>query len=98
MLAEKNGKLAIDTETVGQPVMAAKIVGFSVAVNADDAYYVPLAHKDDAPQLDIKEALAVIRAPLKIRPLSKSPTTANMTRMFLPITASTLPAWWKTLK
>ena len=65
MLAEKNGKLAIDTETVGQPVMAAKIVGFSVAVNADDAYYVPLAHKDDAPQLDIKEALAVIRAPLE---------------------------------
>ena len=65
MLAEKNGMLAIDTETVGQPVMAAKIVGFSVAVNADDAYYVPLAHKDDTPQLDIKEALAIIRAPLE---------------------------------
>ena len=65
-LAEKNGILSIDTETVGSPAMQAQIVGFSVAVNADEAYYVPLAHTDNAtPQLDINVALDIIRIPLE---------------------------------
>ena len=58
----KAGCIAIDTETIGEPVMQAQLVGFSLAVEGD-AIYVPLRHNTTEAQLSVKEALAVI-APL----------------------------------
>ena len=56
--------MAIDTETVGEPVMAATLVGFSLSVTGADAAYVPLAHGDlTVTQLSCATAMAHI-APL----------------------------------
>lgn len=58
------GVVAVDTETVGSPVMAAALVGFSLSVTGAEAAYVPLAHSGlEAAQLPQETALAHI-APL----------------------------------
>ena len=56
------GEFAFDTETIGSPAMAAEIVGFSLAVENESAY-VPLAHKEDTPQIPRARALEMM-APL----------------------------------
>ncbi|AYA02789.1 DNA polymerase I [Acinetobacter sp. WCHAc010034] len=44
-------RFAFDTETTSLDYRVAQIVGFSIAFDAQDAYYVPLAHDyEDAPQ------------------------------------------------
>lgn len=43
----KAGRFALDTETTGLDAFKDKIVGFSLAVAAGDACYVPLAHGKD---------------------------------------------------
>ena len=40
------GRLAIDTETTSLDVMKAELVGISLAVEPQEAFYVPLAHED----------------------------------------------------
>ena len=53
--------VAVDTETVGEPVMAAHLVGFSLALD-DCAAYVPLLHCADSPaQIPIADALHIIK-------------------------------------
>lgn len=64
------GGVAVDTETVGEPVMAARLVGVSLSVDGSDAAYVPLAHVAEAAlpggavavegQLPVARALAVL--------------------------------------
>ncbi|ATO19606.1 DNA polymerase I [Acinetobacter sp. LoGeW2-3] len=56
-------RFAFDTETTSLDYRIAQIVGFSVAFDAQDAYYVPLAHDyDGAPeQLDRDTILAQIK-------------------------------------
>lgn len=54
---------AIDTETTNLDYRVAELVGFSVAFDAKDAYYVPVAHDyEGAPeQLDREQLLAQIK-------------------------------------
>ena len=56
-------KFAIDTETTSLDYRVAEMVGFSIAFDAEDAYYVPLAHDyEGAPaQLDRSSVLAQIK-------------------------------------
>lgn len=56
-------KFAIDTETTSLDYRIAEMVGFSIAFDAEDAYYVPLAHDyEGAPaQLDRSSVLAQIK-------------------------------------
>ena len=56
-------KFAIDTETTSLDYRVAEMVGFSIAFDAEDAYYVPLAHDyEGAPaQLNRSSVLAQIK-------------------------------------
>ena len=56
-------KFAIDTETTSLDYRVAEMVGFSIAFDAADAYYVPLAHDyEGAPaQLDRSSVLSQIK-------------------------------------
>lgn len=56
-------RFAIDTETTSLDYRTAQMVGFSIAFDAQDAYYVPLAHDyENAPkQLNRDEVLAQIK-------------------------------------
>ncbi|MGQ9374365.1 DNA polymerase I [Acinetobacter tandoii] len=56
-------KFAIDTETTSLDYRIAEMVGFSIAFDAQDAYYIPLAHDyEGAPeQLDRESVLAQIK-------------------------------------
>ena len=59
------GTFAVDTETDGEEVMRASLVGFSLAL-ANAAAYVPLMHNDlTATQMSKEEALAQIRPVLE---------------------------------
>ena len=60
-------RFAFDTETTSLDYRIAQIVGFSVAFDAKDAYYVPLMHDyDGAPQqLDRESILTQIKAILE---------------------------------
>ena len=63
-------RFAFDTETTSLDYRIAQIVGFSVAFDAKDAYYVPLTHDyEGAPQqLDRETILA------QIKPILENPT------------------------
>ncbi|MDQ8952820.1 DNA polymerase I [Acinetobacter rudis] len=56
-------RFAIDTETTSLDYRIAQLVGFSVAFDAQDAYYIPLAHDyENAPkQLDREQILSLIK-------------------------------------
>ncbi|NIE98157.1 DNA polymerase I [Acinetobacter sp. Tr-809] len=64
---------AIDTETTNLDYRVAELVGFSVAFDAKDAYYVPVAHDyEGAPeQLDRKQLLAQIKPILENEQVKK---------------------------
>lgn len=66
-------RFAFDTETTSLDYRVAKIVGFSVAFDAQDAYYVPLAHDyENAPaQLDREQILAQIKPILEDESVQK---------------------------
>ena len=60
---QETDHFAIDTETTSLDYRIAELVGFSVAFDANDAYYVPLAHDyENAPeQLNREAVLAQIK-------------------------------------
>ena len=64
---------AIDTETTSLDYRVAQMVGFSVAFDAHDAYYVPVAHDyEGAPeQLDREQVLAQIKPILEDENIKK---------------------------
>lgn len=64
---------AIDTETTNLDYRVAELVGFSVAFDAKDAYYVPVAHDyEGAPeQLDREQLLAQIKPILENEQVKK---------------------------
>ena len=66
-------RFAFDTETTSLDYRIAQIVGFSVAFDAQDAYYVPLAHDyENAPaQLDREQILAQIKPILEDESVQK---------------------------
>lgn len=67
-------RFAIDTETTNLDYRVAEMVGFSVAFDAADAYYVPLAHDyEGAPQqLDRDTVLA------QIKPILENPAVEKI--------------------
>ena len=66
-------RFAFDTETTSLDYRVAQIVGFSVAFDAQDAYYVPIAHDyENAPaQLDCEQILAQIKPILEDESVQK---------------------------
>lgn len=60
--ARRAAAVTIDTETDGAPVMQARLVGFSLALDDKAACYVPLAHEDGAQQIPMTEALPALRS------------------------------------
>jgi DNA polymerase-1 len=66
-------RFAFDTETTSLDYRVAQIVGFSVAFDAQDAYYVPLAHDyENAPeQLNREQILAEIKPILEDESVQK---------------------------
>ena len=66
-------RFAFDTETTSLDYRVAQVVGFSVAFDAQDAYYVPLAHDyENAPaQLDREQILAQIKPILEDESVQK---------------------------
>ena len=63
-------RFAIDTETTSLDYRVAEMVGFSVAFDANDAYYIPLAHDyEGAPEQLNREAIIA-----QIKPILEDPT------------------------
>lgn len=58
---DKNTVMAFDTETTGLDSKTAKIVGFSFAINENEAFYVPLAHKNFKEQISMQVAKKAIQ-------------------------------------
>jgi DNA polymerase-1 len=55
--------IAFDTETTSLEINKAQIVGFSFCIDKNKAYYVPIAHKENIPQIskdDSKEAISLL--------------------------------------
>lgn len=44
--AARTGRLALDTETTSTRPMAANLVGISLALSAQEVFYIPIAHRD----------------------------------------------------
>lgn len=66
------GIVALDTETVGEPVMTATLVGVSLSITPDDAAYIPIAHHDlTAAQLPLSSVLNALRPLLEDAAISK---------------------------
>lgn len=72
-ILEASGLFAIDTETTSKNPMAAELVGLSFSVKADEAFYIPCAHKyQDAPkQLKLDEVLKMLKPVLENHKLKK---------------------------
>lgn len=67
---EKTARIAIDTETTSELPMHAELVGISLAVEPDEAFYIPLGH-DSLPadaQLDRRSVL------LQLKPIFENPS------------------------
>lgn len=58
---DKNTVIAFDTETTGLDSKTAKIVGFSFAINENEAFYVPLTHKNFKEQISMQVAKKAIQ-------------------------------------
>jgi len=59
-ISEK-GFVAIDTETDSLNAIDAHLVGFSMAIDNNEACYVPIAHSENSPQIEIEKALEVLK-------------------------------------
>jgi DNA polymerase-1 len=64
--------VAIDTETTSLVPLAARIVGISVCMQADEAYYIPLAHVSTETQLPLQEVLD------QLQPLLENPSIKKL--------------------
>lgn len=81
--AQETGVLAVDTETTDLTPAKAKLVGISISSHIGKAAYIPLGHvtgstdlfggdtKDTIPQMDLKEALAILKPALEDESLLK---------------------------
>jgi DNA polymerase-1 len=58
---EHCNEFCVDTETTSLDVMAAEIVGISLAIKEGEAVYIPLIHTDGSPQLNREEVLTALK-------------------------------------
>ena len=72
-ILKKADLAALDTETTSTDPMLADLVGLSVAVQADQAYYIPVGHtaSDASGQLDREEVLRVLKPILESAEIKK---------------------------
>ena len=73
---------AFDTETTGTDPMRSELVGLSFSNSAGKAWYVPVGH-NEGEQIDISEALAVLRPLFEDEAVPKSAHNANYDLMVL---------------
>ena len=65
LLAAK--RLVIDTETTSEQPMLAELVGISICFNPPEAFYLPVGHKTDRPQLSLETVKKVLAPVLSQR-------------------------------
>lgn len=65
--AMRCSKIAIDCETTSLNAMEAKLVGISLAIDQEQACYIPIAHQTSAPQLALEEIIPILH-PLLTHP------------------------------
>lgn len=63
--------IAFDTETTSTDQMEAELVGISLAVDTDEAYYIPVGHRNGGEQLPLEGVLKALRGPLTDANISK---------------------------
>ena len=73
---------AFDTETTGTDPMTSELVGLSFSNGAGKAWYVPVGH-NEGDQIDVSEALAVLRPLFEDEAVPKSAHNANYDLMVL---------------
>ncbi|MEO8393742.1 MAG: DNA polymerase, partial [Chloroflexota bacterium] len=101
LLSVLNGASAIafDTETTSKDQMTAELVGISLAVEGDSAYYIPVGHRDGE-QLPLETVIAALRPPMTDPKIAKYAHNANYDLLVLqrygldvsPITFDTMVA------
>ncbi|MCP5468477.1 MAG: DNA polymerase I [Deltaproteobacteria bacterium] len=57
--------MAVDTETTSLDIHQAQLVGIAIALEAEEAYYIPLGHEVSDEQLDLKKVLSDLKGPLE---------------------------------
>ena len=73
---------SFDTETTGTDPMRSELVGLSFSNNAGKAWYVPVGH-NEGEQIEVSQALAVLRPLFEDEAVSKSAHNANYDLMVL---------------
>ena len=68
------GEFAVDTETTGLDTMASEIVGISVAMKPEEAFYIPVGHRtlSTVGQLSLPQVIARLQPLLEDEKLSKT--------------------------
>ena len=56
--------ISFDTETTSTDALRASLVGISLAVKADEGYYIPVGHQNGEKQLPVDEVIAALRPAL----------------------------------
>ncbi len=93
--------IAFDTETTSIDALSGELVGISLAVNAESAYYIPVGHKDGQ-QLPLETVIDALRPPLTNPNIPKYAHNADYDLLMLqrygidvsPITFDTMIAEW----
>ena len=57
----EKGFVAIDTETDSLNAIEANLIGFSMAINNNEACYIPLNHLEERPQIELNHALEILK-------------------------------------
>ena len=73
---------SFDTETTGTDPMRSELVGLSLSNNAGKAWYVPVGH-NEGEQIEVSQALAVLRPLFEDEAVPKSAHNANYDLMVL---------------
>ena len=59
--AVETGVVSIDTETTGTQPRSASLVGVSLAVDTEEAWYIPVGHVESEANLPIEDVLAILK-------------------------------------
>ena len=69
-LLSKASIISFDTETTSTDEMTASLVGISLAVQAGEAYYIPIGHNAGT-QLPLEQVISALRTPLTVAGIPK---------------------------
>jgi DNA polymerase-1 len=64
-------QLSFDTETTSTDPMSADLVGISLAIEQDSAYYIPVGHAGSAQQLPLKDIIEALQPAFEDRSIPK---------------------------